>query len=143
MLLVAASIFVATPVELVLEGHTKDTLQLIPFVMCGVGLLTVVAALVRPQKATLLALRVAMLLVALGGVLGIGLHLLNNFAFEREVRPSAAVGDVLINTLKGANPLLAPGILVVAALVAVAATYYHPALGRQEQAEPLSKPQLR
>jgi hypothetical protein len=132
LLLITAFIFVGTPVELVLEEHTKETLQLIPFVLCGVGLLAVVAALVRPQKATLLALRVAMLLVALGGVLGIALHLWNNFEFEREIRPNLAVGDAFINTLKGANPLLAPGILVVAALIAIAATYYHPALGRQE-----------
>lgn len=86
MLLVAASIFVAVPVELVLEEHTKEPLQLIPFVLCGVGLLTVVAALLRPQRTTLFALRVAMLLVALGGVLGIALHLWNNFEFERETR---------------------------------------------------------
>jgi hypothetical protein len=134
LLLVTASIFVGTPVELMLEDHTKEPLQLIPFVLCGVGLLTVVAALVRPQKATLFALRVTMLLVAIGGLLGIGLHLWNNFEFEREIRPNAAMGDALMNTLKGANPLLAPGILVVAALIAVAATYYHPALVRGQGA---------
>lgn len=132
LLLVTASIFVATPVELVLEEHTKEPLQLIPFVLCGVGLLTIVAALLHPQRTTMLALRGIMLLVALGGLLGIGLHLLSNFEFEREIRPNTTMGDAIINTLKGANPLLAPGILVVAALIAVAATYYHPALGRDQ-----------
>jgi hypothetical protein len=68
--------------------------------------------------------------MAFGGLLEIGLHLWNNFGFEREIRPNAAMGDAFINTLEGANPLLAPGILVVAALIAVAATYYHPALVR-------------
>jgi hypothetical protein len=125
---VTASIFLATPVELALEEHTKDTLQLIPFVLCGVGLLTVVAALVRPRKGTLLAVIVVMLLVALGGVVGIALHLLSNFEFDREIRPNAGMGDTIINTLKGASPLLAPGILLVVALIAIATTYYHPAL---------------
>jgi hypothetical protein len=141
LLLVTASIFLAMPVELVLEEHTKDTLQLIPFMLCGVGLFTVVAALVRPQKTTLLALRGAMLLVGFGGLLGMGLHLLSNFEFEREIRPNAAMGDAFINTLKGANPLLAPGILVVAALIAVAATYYHPALVRG-QVSAITSPNL-
>jgi len=34
----------------------------------------------------------------------------------------------LIKAVSGGNPLLAPGILALAAIIALAATYYHPAL---------------
>lgn len=64
---------------------------MIPLVLCGVGLLTVVAALARPRKGTLFAVRVVMLLVALGGVVGIALHLLSNLEFDREIRPNAGM----------------------------------------------------
>ncbi|MBL8156945.1 MAG: hypothetical protein JNM70_22415, partial [Anaerolineae bacterium] len=60
--------------------------------------------------------------------LGLGLHLLGNTQFEQEIRPSAAAVDVLLEALKGANPLLAPGILALAGLLAIAATTYHPML---------------
>ena len=132
LLVVTVFVLVLTLVELVLEEHTEEALQWIPFFLCGAGLVTVVGALVRPERATLLALRFVMLLVALGGALGIALHLVNNFAFELEIRASAAPADVVVEALKGANPLFAPGILIFAALLALAATYAHPAL---EQAQ--------
>lgn len=131
LLVVTLFVLLVTLVELVLEEHTGEPVQWIPFVLCGLGLIAVLAALLRPQRSTLLALRFVMTLVALGGVLGIGLHVVNNFAFELEIRPNAAVGDVVMDALKGANPLLAPGILIFAALLALAATYYHPAFGQR------------
>lgn len=133
LLVLTAFVLLVTLVELVLEEHTEEALQWIPFVLCGLGLVSVVVALLRPQRSTLLALRVVMLLVVLGGVLGIGLHLVNNFAFELEIRASATPADVVIEALKGANPLFAPGILVFAALLALAATYAHPALEPSRQ----------
>jgi hypothetical protein len=73
-------------------------------------------------------MRGAMTLMVMGSGLGLGLHLLNNYQFEQEIRPSAAAVDVFQEALKGANPLLAPGILALAGLLAIAATTYHPAL---------------
>jgi hypothetical protein len=128
LLLLVTLVFPGTVAELILEEHTKETLQWIPFILCAAGFVAVVAALVRPERITLLALRVVMVFVGAGGLLGMGLHLLNNYEFAREIRPSAASADLIIPALKGANPLLAPGILVFAAVVALAATYYHPAL---------------
>jgi hypothetical protein len=132
LLIISAFVFLGTPVELWLEDHTGETLQWIPFLLCAAGLIAAVAVLIRPQRMTILALRITMPIVAAGGLLGMGLHLLNNVAFEQEIRPSAAAGEALLAGLKGASPLLAPGILVLAAVVSLAATYYHPALGRRE-----------
>lgn len=124
----ATFILLGTIVELLLEDHYEEVLQLIPFVLCGLGVITLIAAQLRPQRTTFLALRVVMVLNAVGGGLGFVLHLVRNYIFEQEIRPNAEFADLLVKTLKGANPLFAPGILAFAALIALAATYYHPAL---------------
>ncbi|HEX2619849.1 MAG TPA: hypothetical protein VHL11_06875, partial [Phototrophicaceae bacterium] len=111
-----------------LAGHVKETLQLIPFGLCFLGFLAVTAVLLRPQRLTILVLRITMVGVAAGSLLGMYLHLKTNLDFELEIRPNAAIGDVLMEALKGASPLLAPGILALVAVLAIAATYYHPAL---------------
>lgn len=124
----AGFIFLGTLVELVLEEHTKETLQLVPFFLCALGIITILAVFWRPSRMTLRSLRVTMVLNTAGGLLGIVLHLYNNFAFEREIRPNAEIGDLLIKTLKGANPLIAPGILIFVAVMVIIATYHHPVL---------------
>lgn len=134
LLLLAAFIFLGTVGELILEEHTKETIQYLPFVLCIAGFITVMTVLLRPVRASLLALRVTMVLTAAGGVLGLVVHVVNNFEFEQEIQPNLAASDLIVATLKGANPLLAPGILAFAAIIALIATYYHPALGRREQA---------
>jgi hypothetical protein len=123
---------IGTIVELFLAKHYDYPVQLVPFVLCGVGLVVVAAALWRPRRGTLLALRGVMGLLMLGSLVGVYEHLANNFAFELEMRPSAIWSDVWLQALRGAAPLLAPGILAVAALIAIAATYAHPALARRD-----------
>ena len=118
--------------ELWLIEHTQDPVQFIPFVLCGLGMLAALAALLRPRRATLLALRVCMALVVLGSLLGAYLHVEGNFALQREINPGATASAALFDALGGANPLLAPGILAVAATLALAATYRHPALTNEE-----------
>lgn len=131
LLVLAGLVFTATLVELVLEEHTKETLQFVPFVLCVVGLLAVISALARPGARTLLALRWTMVVVALGGMFGAFIHLRGNLLFEQEIRPNAETGELIVAMLKGAAPLLAPGILMFGALIALAATYYHPSLGKR------------
>jgi hypothetical protein len=128
LLVMAALSLLVILIELWLEEHAQEPLQLIPFVLCGAGLIALVAALVRPAKPMLLALRAVMVVVALGGLLGTGVHLWKNFTFEQEVRPNEAIGEMVMNAFKGASPLLAPGAMVFAGLLAIAATYYHPVL---------------
>jgi hypothetical protein len=118
--------------ELWLIEHTQDPVQFIPFGLCGLGMLAALAALLRPRRATLLALRVCMALVIMGALLGIYLHVEGNFALLREISPNATTGATLSGAFGGANPLLAPGILAVSAVLALAATYRHTALGKDE-----------
>ena len=117
--------------ELWLVEHTEDPVQLLPFVLCALGAAAAVAALLRrPGRAMLWALRVVMLLVAAGSLLGVYLHVESNAQLERELNPGMTATQVVFGALGGANPLLAPGVLAVAAVLALAATYQHPALAR-------------
>jgi hypothetical protein len=132
LLALAAVLLAGAVVELLLVEHTEDTLQLLPFVLCGLGVVAIIVALVRPARLTLLALRVLMPLVAAGSLLGVYLHVESNLELERELNPGMAAGPLLLGALGGANPLLAPGVLAVAAVLALAAAYQHPALARRE-----------
>ncbi len=131
LLLVACFICVGTVVELWLEEHMGNVVQLIPFVLCGLGFVAIVATLMRPQRMTVRALRIVMAVVLVGSLFGVFEHVEHNLAFALEIRPNAVPSDVLMDALRGANPLLAPGILALAAILAIGATYYHPTLQDQ------------
>ena len=135
LLFISALLFVGTLVELWLTNHMESAVQLIPFALCGLGLVSVVAVLLRPQRVAMLALRACMVLVVLGSLLGIYEHIEGNLGFQRELYPNATTGKVLLGALGGASPLLAPGILALTATLALAATYYHPALAKARKEE--------
>lgn len=119
----AGFIFAGVPVELYFTEHTEQPLQFVPFVLSGLGLAAVVVALWRPGRGATTALRAAAGVIALGGLLGMYFHLTGNLAFAQEIQPNATTATLLANTLRGAAPLLAPGILAIAALLAVAGTF--------------------
>ncbi len=50
-------------------------------------------------------------------------HFKHNLEFELEIRPNAVWTDVFVETISGASPLLAPGILFLAGVLALAALY--------------------
>jgi disulfide bond formation protein DsbB len=128
LLLMAVFLFAGTVVELIFQEHTGEAQQLIPFILCGLGVVALAAVLMRPQRNTLLALRAVMLLAILGSAIGLFIHLSHNLGFAQEIQPNATTAQHLTETIHGAAPLLAPGILAVAAVLALAATYYHPEL---------------
>ena len=128
LLSVAGFSCVVTIVELWFEEHTGSAPQLIPFILCGLGVAVIAAALFRPQRFTLWLLRTVMAAMLAGSLFGLFEHVEHNLEFAREIRPNANFTVLLADTLHGANPLLAPGILALAAVLAIAATYFHPAL---------------
>lgn len=132
LLATAGGICVGAMVELWLEEHTGSAVQWIPFILCGMGIGVIMAALIAPQRWALLALRIVMVVVLLGSLLGIYEHYEHNLEFALEIRPNAVASEVLGHGLKGANPLLAPGILALVAILSMGATYCHPALNRHE-----------
>ena len=123
LLLLTISLLAGALAELWLVGHTEDPIQLIPFVLAVVAIVVCVLVYFWPSTGTIQVMRAWMLVVILGTLLGVYLHIEGNVAFEREVDPNAATSRLVWQGLGGGNPLLAPGILAIAALVAMAATY--------------------
>ena len=134
LLVTAVLLFVGAIVELWLVGHSENAIQWIPFVLCGLGIVVVVAVITLPRRATMRALRVTMVLVFLGSLFGVYEHVMGNVAFLREVNPNADGRETVMAAVGGGNPLLAPGILALAAVLATAVTYQHPVL-RKDKAE--------
>jgi hypothetical protein len=128
LFLLAGGLFVGTLLELFLIGHTESAGQLIPFALCGIGLLSLAVALWRPWRAILMTLRGCMVVIIAGSLFGVYEHVSNNITFLLEIHPNATTAEILNKALGGANPLLAPAMLTLAAILALTATYYHPAL---------------
>lgn len=123
LLVLALLILFGTVLELILVEHTEDAVQWVPFVLCGLGSLSLLTYIIRRTRTTKLLLRLLMAIVFLGSFFGVYQHVSNNVAFEKEIHPNAATRDLVMKGLGGANPLLAPGMLGLAALLAFAATY--------------------
>jgi hypothetical protein len=128
MLLAACALCAGVIAELWLTGHDKEPLQFVPFIVCGIGLALLVAVLARPQRGLLRALQALMIVTAIAGVVGTAVHLRGNLELAQEVKPAQAQAQPLWMALTGHNPPLAPGALGITALIALAATYKHPAL---------------
>jgi uncharacterized membrane protein len=116
-------IFAGSLVELYFLNHTREELQYVPFFLCGIGILLAALMLIKPGKTALGIMRVGMWIVAIGGVVGMTVHVLGNFEMLRQ---GASLMEWLRAGLGGRNPFLAPGILSMAAAMSLAAGYKYP-----------------
>lgn len=121
----SALAYVGAVIELVFIGHYESFIQVIPFILSGLGLLICIWMWVSPGKKAARTLRFTSVIIALGGLFGIYEHLMNNLEFEMEIHPEYSFGTAFWEALGGATPLIAPGILVFAALLAIASTWKH------------------
>lgn len=128
LLALSSMLFAGTLLELWFVNHTQEAIQWLAFIVAGIGLLAVLMVLVRRARPTILLLRVCMVLVIAGSLFGVYEHVYNNIAFEREIQPNATLRQLLWKGVAGANPLLAPGTLGIAALLALAGTYKYSTL---------------
>lgn len=128
LLAVTAAIFVGSVLELILVDHTEETLQWIPFIISAVGVVAVLLVWVGPGPRSLWILRVVMILAMAASLLGVWLHFNSNLEFTREINPSFTLAESIWPALKGAHPLMAPGVLFLAGVLGYGATWRHPAL---------------
>lgn len=128
LLLAAIAICAGVIAELWLTGHTDEPLQWVPFIVCGLGIVLLLAVMARPQRGWLRAMQTLMIVMALAGAVGTVVHMRGNLELAQETKPALAQSQPLWVALTGHNPALAPGALSVTALIALAATYRHPAL---------------
>lgn len=123
LLILSVLLFGGALIELWLVGHTEDTIQWVAFVLAAGGALAAFARLFLESRGILRVLRLSMVIVILGSLFGVVMHLIGNLEFEQEIQANAPTATLLWKALQGGNPLLAPGILAVAAILALAATY--------------------
>ena len=123
---------VGSAAELVLLKHWVVTWQLVPFFAMGLGLVTGLASTLKPAKETLRLHQFVMLIFIAAGLIGIYLHFATNMEFELELDPSIHGFRLFWNSLKGATPTLAPGLMAQLGLLGLAYTYRHPRLRKAE-----------
>ena len=108
---------IGTAVELYLLGHYEDTLQLIPILCIAASIMMVVVLFYRRTNFTIGVFKLVMGLTALSGLYGTFLHLQANYEFEQEMKPGIKGWDLFLESLSGALPTLAPGSMIVLALI--------------------------
>jgi len=128
LLVIAALVYLGVVIELWFTDHTMELLQILPFVVCLAAFAVVASALLRPRRPTLRLVRATLPFVVAVSLLGMYEHMHANYEFEREIRPNASTLSSFEKSLHGVAPILAPGSLGLAGVLAVAATWQHPLL---------------
>jgi len=128
LLIISAGVFIMTVTELFFLSHWTETIQLLPFLLSGIGLVTLSLAYFRPSPMTIKVLRWSMVVIGLCSLIGIYEHMANNLGFQMEIQPNATTWELIMATFEGANPVLAPGILMLGAAIGWTAAYQHSAL---------------
>jgi hypothetical protein len=123
LMVLSLLLFAGALIELWLVGHTVEFVQWVAFVLAGAGALVSLLVLFRLSHTTVRVLRVCMIVVTLGSLFGIYQHISGNVAFALEIHPDSSTSQLFWRGLQGGNPLLAPGVLAIAALLALSATY--------------------
>jgi len=125
-LLLLSTVGIAT--ELVLLQHYADPYQCAPLALLGLGLLASGTLTLGPTRGRVGVLRAVASAQVLAGAVGIFLHLRSNVEFELELRPSIGGTQLVVETLRGAIPALAPGAMAQLGLLGLLVCFRHPAL---------------
>jgi phosphoglycerol transferase MdoB-like AlkP superfamily enzyme len=125
LLIISAGVIEMTVTELFFLSHWTEAIQLLPFVLSGWGLIALFLAYFRPSPMTINLLRWSMIVIGLCSLIGIYEHMANNLGFQMEIQPNATNAELILATLEGANPVLAPGILMLGAAIGWTAAYQH------------------
>lgn len=131
LLIIVLLIFIGTLIELYLHEHHENRIQKIPIYLSGLGAFSIGWVYLQTNRWSLYGMRLVMLMMGAGGGYGVYEHFVSNRAFEAEIRPNATSQEIFREALSGGNPLLAPSIVSLAALLALLATYQHPVITKR------------
>jgi hypothetical protein len=124
-----------TIVELLLLGHTESVWQWIPIVLLSVGVAAVMVFFFRPSLNVVRGYRALMVLFVMSGPVGLYQHYTGNEEFELEMYPTRKGLELVWESLTGATPALAPGMMIYLGLLGLATAYGHPATQRPETSD--------
>lgn len=116
-------IFIGTLVELSTLNHNREELQIVPFILLPLGILLAVLMLVKTSPGVQKILLIGMWVVAVGGLIGMLVHVLGNLEGVVEGGQKLAFGQMLMTAIGGRNPMLAPGTLTIGAAMILAVAY--------------------
>jgi hypothetical protein len=133
LLVISAGVFLMTVTELVFLGHWNKAIQYLPWALSALGLISLALVYFRPGRAAIMAMRWSMIVIGVCSFIGFYEHMSNNLRFWLEVQPDATTWELIKATLEGDNPVLAPGILLLGAVIGLAAIYQHPLLKNHEE----------
>jgi hypothetical protein len=119
-------IFAGATVELLALKHFGEDAQWLPLFLCPLGIILVALFLAKPGKGLLNVLRIGMWGIAAGGLVGTFIHVSGNLERIFEAGQSVNLPGLFYDIAGGRNPLLAPGTLIIAAAMSLAAIYHHP-----------------
>lgn len=108
---------VGTLLELFLLSHYEDEWQLLPILLIASSLILFMAYVLMTKSWILRSLQVMLWATAFSGLLGVYFHMKANFEFEAELRPTLSFMQHLLDSFSGALPALAPGSMVLFALI--------------------------
>lgn len=115
--------------DLLLLGHHEDAWQVAPLISLGVGLGVCGWHGVKGTAVSLRGLQLAMVLLALTGLVGMGLHFNGNREFQLEMDPSQSGWRLFLKVIQAHSPpALAPAAFVQFALLGLVYSFRHPAL---------------
>lgn len=121
-------VFIGTLVELSQLDHTREALQYLPFVLLTIGIIIAVLMFFKTGPAFHKVLMVGMWVVAVGGVIGMFVHVTGNLEGVLEGGQTMAFAQTVKQAIGGRNPLLAPGTLTIGAAMILAVNYARNAL---------------
>jgi hypothetical protein len=120
---------VGTGSELLLLHHYEDAWQSTPLALTALALAVILWHAAQRGAASVQALRVTMVLVAMSGLVGLALHYRSNYEFQTELDPELAGLSLFWKVMqRKAPPSLAPGTMTQLGLLGLAYTFRHPAL---------------
>ena len=118
-------IFAGALVELLALKHYREDLQWLPLFLCSLGIVLTAIFLAKPGRNILKLLRIGMWIIAAGGLIGTLIHVTGNLEHGFGGGGAGLLG-LFYAVAGGREPLLAPGILIIAAAMSLAAVYHHP-----------------
>lgn len=119
---------VGTGVELLLLKHTDGFWQLFPIALIAATIVALLWHLAGRSAASIHAIRLLMLVNLASGLIGFVQHFLGNLGYARDSNPGLAGTELYTEALLGSTPTLAPGTMILLALLGLAFTFRHPSL---------------
>ena len=125
---IAALGMTGTSVELTLLGHFEEPAQSIPLVVLSGCLAVIIWHFLSPTPASVRMTRVAMMILIVTALVGVGLHFQGNLEFKQELYPELAGLDLFVESVTGVTPVFAPGSMLLLGLIGLTHTFRDPCL---------------